>query len=178
MGGLIARDYIRNSEHAKKVKTLVELGTPHAGTPTFLAHLLYNKCVKVFGILCIVNGNEVNKLVQNWPGAFELMPSRLYYQLYPDRKYYPFKDSRDIDGNGIKDELNYDQLKTLLSNIHVPLDLPIGVTSNISVNMPLFNIAEAYHDALDESYHASDPLETNTNGVETYLIAGSGQPTL
>ena len=106
---------------------------------------------------CAINGYEVNKLVQNFPGAFELLPSRMYYDFYPDPEEYPFNDERDIDGNGVKGELNYDQLKILLQNL--------------GKNMPLFNKAEAFHDALDPSF-------SNTNGVKTYLIAGSGLPTI
>ena len=78
MGGLVAREYIKNAVNAQKVDTLIEIGTPHLGTPTFLAHLLYNKCLKIklYGIFpyCAVNGYEVNKLVQNFPGAFEVLP--------------------------------------------------------------------------------------------------------
>jgi len=158
MGGLVAREYIRNTDQAKKVDTLIELGTPNVGTPTFLAHLLYNKCaIKLFGFYCLINGYEVNKLVQNFPGAFEVLPSKKYYQLYPDKKDYPFNDLRDIDANGTKGELNYDQLKTLLTNINK--------------NMSIFDMAENFHDALDPSF-------SNTNGVKTYMIAGSGTPTI
>lgn len=75
MGGLIARDYIRAAQQAQKVDSLVELGVPHVGTPAFLAHLLYNKCLKQFNLICVINGDELNKLVQNCSGAFELLPS-------------------------------------------------------------------------------------------------------
>ncbi|MBU3979586.1 hypothetical protein KJ980_04315 [Patescibacteria group bacterium] len=164
MGGFIARDYIRDVQRAQKVDTLIELGTPHAGTPTFLAHLLYNKCIKVFNLVCVINGDEINKLVQNFPGAFKLLPNKLYYQLYSDPNYYPFKDSRDVDNNGVKGALNYNQTETMLSNL--------------GKNMPLFDNAESYHDALDESYNTNDAFNTDTNSVKTYLIAGSGQPTI
>lgn len=158
MGGLVSREYIRNIDQAQKVDTLIELGTPNVGTPVFLAHLLYNKCaIELPWINCIINGYEVNKLVQNFPGAFEVLPSKKYYQLYADQKDYPFNDQRDIDANGTKGELNYDQLKTLLANLNK--------------NMGIFNIAESFHDSLDPGF-------TNTNGVKTYLIAGSGIPTI
>ncbi len=156
MGGLIARDFIRDPERAEKVDAIIELGTPHAGTPAFLAHLLYDKCIKHFGV-CIINGEKINSLVQNFPGAHQLMPSKLYYELYFRPQDYPFKDSRDIDGNGVKDALNYDQANILLSNL--------------GKNMNLINKAELYHDSLDTTYG-------NTNGVKTYIIAGSGQPTI
>jgi len=156
MGGLVARDYIRDNQHAQKVDTLIELGTPHAGTPTFLAHLLYNKCIKLFNLVCAVNGEEVRKLIQNFPGALELLPSKIYYQLYPYPNY-PFQDIRDIDDNSITGVLDYNQTKTMLSNL--------------DKNMTVFNIAENYHDILDPSY-------SNTNGVKTYQIIGSGHSTI
>ncbi len=159
MGGLVAREYIRDAERAKKVDMLVELGTPHAGTPTFLAHLLYNKCIdsNIFGLGCVVHGAKVNELVQNFPGAFELLPSKRYFQLYSNQTDYPFNDIRDIDKNDIKGSLTYDQLKTLFTNLNK--------------NMPIFNLSETFHDALDPSY-------STTNGVKTYIIAGSGFPTI
>lgn len=159
MGGLIAREYIRNAERAKKVHTLVELGTPHAGTPTFLAHVLYSKCIdsNIFLLGCVVNGSKVNELVQNFPGAFELLPSKRYFQLYSDQTDYPFNDIRDIDTNGVKGLLTYDQMKTLFTNLHK--------------NMQVYDLAEHFHGVLDPSYSI-------TNGVKTYVIAGSGFPTI
>lgn len=156
MGGMIARDYISEISRAQKVDTLVELGTPHVGTPTFLAHLLYNKCpIKLLNQVCIINGNEVNALVQNFAGAFELLPSKQYFQLYPD--VFPFRDDRDIDNDGVTGALTYDQMKNLLSNT--------------GKNMTIFDTAQSFHDSLDPTY-------TNTHGVETYTIAGSGYPTI
>lgn len=152
MGGLIARDYIRDPEHAKKVDTIVELGTPHAGSPNALAHIMYNKCVKALGLICIINGNEVNKLLQNFPGSFDLLPSKVYYQLYPDHKDFPFNDGRDIDNNGVKGALDYTQTKALLSNV--------------GKNMPVFEMAEHYHDAVDPTFNINDALSTVTNGVK------------
>lgn len=156
MGGLIARDYIRDSERAKKVHTLVELGVPHAGIPTYLAHLLYSKCFNAFTLVCVVNGDEINKLAQNFPGIFELLPNKLYYQLYTDSKDYPFKKNDDA--------LNYDQTRSHLSEL--------------GKNMKFFDNAESYHTALAASYSTGDAFNTDTNGVKTYLIAGSGKPTI
>ncbi len=153
MGGLVAREYIRDANRAKKVNTLVELGTPNLGSVDFLAFLLYNKPFGPFGA---VNGYEANNLVQNWTGAFELLPSKKYYELYSDSNEYPFNDSQDIDNNKQIGPLNYDQLKILLTNLNK--------------NMYVFNNAEKFHEDLDQSY-------SNTNGVNVYLIAGSGTAT-
>ncbi len=170
MGGLVAREYIRNTDQAQKVDTLIELGTPHVGTSTFLAQLLYNRCpieTSIFWGLwsvCVLNGQEANKLVQNFPGAFELLPSKHYYQLYSNDEDYPFNDGRNIDNSDeTTGALNYDKLKTLLTNLNKQGENP--------KNMALFEIAEKFHDALDPSY-------ANTNGVKTYLIAGTGYPTI
>ncbi len=157
MGGMLAHQYISDVQRAQKVDTFVELGTPHVGTPVFLAHLLYDKCIDsgIFGVSCIVHGKEVNSLVQNFTGAFELLPSKQYFQLYPD--VFPFRDDRDIDDDGVTGALTYDQMKNLLSHM--------------GKNMTIFDMAQSFHDAMDPAY-------TNTHGVKTYTIAGSGFPTM
>lgn len=158
MGGLLARDYISDATRAAKVNTLVELGTPHAGTPQFLANLLYPSCLKAFDIVCVINGSEINTLVQNFTGAFELLPSKLYYQLYPEAKNYPFSDDRNMDNdNTTSGPLNYDLTRRLLANL--------GKNPIASVT------ADTFHDELDSTYDT-------THGVHTYLIAGSGLPTV
>ncbi len=166
MGGMVARDYISDSTRAQKVNTLVELGTPHAGAPQALADLLYPTCIhwifdKNIGsnhlqFICAINQNETYSLVQNFPGLFELLPSKIYYNtLYPD--IYPYSDQLDIDHNGVTGALNFDQTRTLLANL--------------GKNTTASRSADLFHDSLDPTY-------SNTNGVTTYLIAGSGIPTV
>src|SRR5260370_41842922 len=91
MGGLLARNYIKDATRATNVHKLVEMGTPHVGTPTFLAHLLYPKGAPnipimlgpfSFGSVHAVNVIEAENLVQNFTGAFELLPTSQYYQSY------------------------------------------------------------------------------------------------
>ncbi len=176
MGGLVARKYISDATRAQKVHTLVELGTPHVGTSTFLAHLLYNKAAIQYEIpdnipvigsknIHIVNGQEVNKLVQNFPGAFELLPSKQYYHLYHDNpKYYPYSEDGILDNNTTPTgpgPLDYDQLKTLLLS-----DLP-----QFNKNSTVYNIAEGFHDTLDPTY-------SSTSSANIYMIAGSGFSTI
>ena len=167
MGGLVAREYIRDAAHAGKVDTLVELGTPNVGTPKMLAALLYNMCLIKTLLGCVPNGYEANKIVQNFPGAFELLPSERYYQLYSNPKDYPFSEDRDMvtNGNSGPGPLTYEQLKTLLSQPQ-PQSL-------LNKNMTVFGTAGTFHSNLDPSYS-----DINTNGVKTYLIAGSGYPTI
>jgi len=158
MGGLVARDYISNSSRAQKVDTLVELGTPHAGTPQFTADILYPFCIGDSDTLCLFNKDELNSLIQNFTGGFELLPSKLYYQLYSNNKWlYPYNDGKDLDNNRVVGPLNYDQFNTFLSNM--------------GKNMTAASAAATFHDNLDPTY-------SNTNGVKTYLIAGSGLPTI
>src|SRR6266704_3137395 len=151
-GGLIARKYISDATRAQKVNTLVELGTPHAGSLDALVHLLYPACIKSFG-LCFLDGNEVNTLVQNFTANFELLPSILYYTLYPN--LYPYKYTM-FYGNMLG-PLSYDSLHTLLD-------------SYFHKNITLFNTADSFHSNLDSTYSTS-------NGVKIYLIAGSGLKT-
>jgi len=150
MGGLVARKYISDSTRAQKINTLVELGTPHAGSIDALAHLLYPGCIKALNLVCIIDGNEVNALVQNFTANFELLPSKLYYTLYPN--LYPYNDTMYY-GNMLG-PLSYDGLHTLLD-------------SYFHKNMTVFNTADSFHSNLDSTYSTS-------NGVKIYLLAGSG----
>ncbi len=162
MGGLVARDYISNSTRAAKVHTLVELGDPHVGAPKLIAQLLYPACpIRAFSdLICVPNGQEANKLVQNFPGGFELMPSRKYYDLYPD--LFPYVDTLSYDG--MHGQLSFNNFRTLLASSG----------QKFNKNMTLFDLADNFHGSssagLDHSYSIS-------NGVNIYMIVGSGQPT-
>ncbi len=165
MGGVVSREYIRDPVRAKKVKSLVELAVPNAGSPLMLSVLLHDTCIIKIDIpltdssICVLNPHEQNKLVQNWTGAFELLPSKKYYELYPETEY-PFRTLNLA--NGEKDPpMNYSQLKTYLASL--------------DKNMYVFGIAEEFHNNLDQSFSDNNG---NTNGVNIYLIAGSGFPTI
>jgi pimeloyl-ACP methyl ester carboxylesterase len=164
MGGLVARNYISDPTKATNIRKLITLGTPHLGSVKFLKALHYGDCLTAFeqikNLYCLgIPSSEVKDILQNMPGAYALAPSKKYYTFYngSDANHpLPFKDVRDLDNNGITGDLNYDQTKTLLTNL--------------GHNTLLFNPAEDFH-TIDNSL-------SNANGVDITIIVGSGINTL
>lgn len=162
MGGLVARSYISNQENSIKVRKLISLGSPYLGAVKFLKALREGICLSKSDVLtnpCIgVNSKEVHDLLQNMIGGYELAPSEKYYEFYSGIENYPtpILDSRDLDNNKVTGQLNYEQTKQLLANL--------------DHNTGLFNPAE--------EFHYLDNQLVYSNGVEIFLIVGSGKDTL
>jgi pimeloyl-ACP methyl ester carboxylesterase len=161
MGGLVSRNYIADPNKASKVRKLFTLGTPHLGSVKFLKTIQYGDCLVLeVGPVCLsIAPSEVMDVIQNTISGFQLAPSQMYFNFYDESENiypFPYKDDRDIDSNGITGSLNYDRLKELLANL--------GYNTN------LFIPSEALHE-LDSSL-------SNVHGVNIYIIAGSGKPTL
>lgn len=163
MGGLVARYYISDSNKASKVNKLIELGVPHLGSVDATKALMYGKPLgrQILGDFYLgVPASEVKDLFQNLPTAFELLPSKTYFDFYNNstqNQPYPFKDDRDIDNNKVTSSLDYNQTKALLSNL--------------AYNMVVFAFGEVFHNSLD-------PVFNQTNGTKIYEIVGTAQPTL
>jgi pimeloyl-ACP methyl ester carboxylesterase len=161
MGGLVARNYIADSNKAQNIRKLIELGIPHLGSPDLLSKLHYGGCLKYpFGPFCLsLAPTELKDVIQNMTGGFQLSPTQTYFDFYNNSDLqhpYPFKDDRDMDANGVTGPLNYPQIKFLLTNL--------------GYNTSLFIPAETFHN-IDNNY-------ANTNGVDVTIIAGSGIATL
>ncbi len=133
------------------------------GTPFALKILMYGASISYrfkFFTLPILPSSEIKDVFQNLSSGFQLIPSNQYFVFYNNSdivRPYPFRDDRDIDNNKTTGVLNYDQNKSLLSNL--------------SYNMTVFGIGEQYH-------NSADPILNQANGVSIYEIAGTGQPTL
>ena len=156
MGGLVARNYISNSEKAGKVRKLFTLGTPHLGAVSSLKALRFGDCLTIkelkdFPICTGLNPLETKDVVQNMISGYELAPTQEYFNFYTNHdvnRIDPYKTASGV--------LNYSQIKDLLTGL--------------GYNTSLFGPSEAFH-SLDANL-------ANTNDVDVTLIAGSGQPTL
>ncbi len=163
MGGLVARYYISDSGKATKVNKLIELGVPHLGSVDTVKSLIYGVDMKskVFGILPLgIPASEVKDVSQNMASIFQMLPSSQYFSFYNNSEEglpFPFYDDRDIDNNQLTGPLNFNQTKTLLSNL--------------GHNMTAFSFGEAYHMLIDS-------ILDQTNSVKIYEIVGVAQPTL
>jgi pimeloyl-ACP methyl ester carboxylesterase len=161
MGGLVARNYISNESRASNIGKLFTLGTPHLGSVKLLKALVYGDDFgpsRLYGSIKL-NPNEIKDIIQNFTGGFELLPSQKYFDFYTGNDLshpYPFVDARDVDGNGVTGKLNYQQIKTMLTNLN----------SNTYLFVPA------------ESFHNLDSNLINTKGVDIINIVGSGVDTL
>jgi hypothetical protein len=164
MGGLVARNYIADAGRASSIRKLITLGTPYLGAANAIKKLAYGDCLTnlpiQIGPLCLgVTNLEVKDVLQNMTSLFQILPSQRYFDFYSGQDNstpFPFRDDRDMDGNGVIGPLDYDQIKTFLSNL--------------GHNASLFGPSEAFH-SLDDNLAV-------TNGVEVVNIVGSGMPTL
>lgn len=152
MGGLAARNYIKDPEKAQNVRKLFTLGTPHLGSVKFLKALKYGDCLKYeIGSTCLsIASSELKDVVQNMISAYQLAPSQEYFNFYSGNKNYPYPYKTESGA------LNYAQIKNLLTEFN----------HNTSLFTP------------SEDFHNLDSLLSNTNGVDVTVIAGSGRATL
>lgn len=164
MGGLVTRQYILDAGRAAKVGSVAILGTPFLGAPyAFKAIYLgddfginataHDKGIP--GSMWLVNEGRVRELAQNFPGVYQILPSKRFFDVYENG--YIVED-RDVDGNGAAggDLKSYEATKTFL---------------NALLNDRLIPKAEAFHSS------AFDGFASGTNGVEVCLFVGAGQAT-
>lgn len=71
MGGLVARYWLAQQDHASLCRELFTLGTPHRGAPKAL-DLLANG-VPVLGVHFIAG--EIRALLRSWQGVYDLLPT-------------------------------------------------------------------------------------------------------
>jgi hypothetical protein len=162
MGGLVGRYYISDSVRASRVDQLITLGSPQLGSVKFLKTLMYGDQFGPSFLGIGLNPDEVKDVVQNMPGAMQLLPSRAYYTYYSNSdsaRLRPYIEDRDVDGNGtVGGVLSYSGVKQLLLNLRK--------------NGTVMNMAEATHDALDGQRNGG------VNGVRWVALVGQGSGTL
>lgn len=71
MGGLVARYWLAQQDHASWCRELITLGTPHRGAPKALDILANGIPVK--GVYLIKGG--VRRLMRSWQGVYDLLPT-------------------------------------------------------------------------------------------------------
>lgn len=166
MGGLVAHNYIADASNSANVNKLIEMGIPHLGATDGLKALIYGKWLNYnipflpFIALGIIPDREIQDLFSGFPSGFELKPNSTYYLLCNNSTPNcpsPFKDERDIDNNGVTGNLNYNQTQVLLRNLQF--------------NPVLLDLADQFSTSLNSFF-------PEYNGVKTYHIVGSAQPTL
>ena len=150
MGGLLVKEYL-NSYNGNSVGKFIDIGTPHAGSPSAYKILTYgdNLGVNRFFDLININKNEIFEISQNMPAVYQLLPSQEYFNNPPD--YYVLDMT---DGNNRYD---FTQTKDYLKSQ--------------GRNSALVDRADQFHQEIDN-------LNPADYGIETYNIVGCGTPTI
>jgi hypothetical protein len=90
-----------------------------------------------------LNADDVRDVVQNMPGAMQLLPSRAFYRYYDNSardRLSLFVEDRDVDGDSqASGVLDYGGVKQLLLNL--------------GKNRAVIGMAEDYHDAIDQPWN-------------------------
>jgi len=152
MGGFLAKQYIKNTK-GEFVRKFIDIATPHLGAPKAFKILSFGDNLNI----SILNSSRVKTITQNFPSIYQLLPSRQYFDPSNSNYNYYFYDSADIDNNGVKGKLNYDQTMEFLKNT--------------GRNSYLLGFNNTFHNNLD-NWNAAD------YGVQTTNIVGCGEPTI
>jgi len=161
LGGLVGRAYIADAGRAARVDQLITLGSPQLGAAKALKALLYGDQFGPWFLGIGLNPQEIKDLSQNMAAGMQLLPSRVYDELYDNgdpTRLRPWVEDRDIDGDGsVLGVLGYDQTNELLLRLRK--------------NELLLGKARTFHDRLDAQ---ADAL----NGVRWSALIGYGYGTL
>jgi pimeloyl-ACP methyl ester carboxylesterase len=78
-GGLLAKMFLQKNNTSNFVDRVVLIGSPQIGTPESIAGLLYGENQEIAGGL-VLNSAVAQKLAQNMPGAYGLLPSAEFFK--------------------------------------------------------------------------------------------------
>ncbi len=153
MGGLVFKSYLKNYG-SNSVEKFIDIATPHTGSPKSFKTLVYGDNLGISYLVNIFNLNsqKIKYISQNMSSIYELLPS---YKYLNTGGYV--NDLDDIDGNGIRGNLSFNQTKEFLKNT--------------GRNSLLVDRADTFHQEIDN-------LNPADYGVDTYNIVGCGTPTL
>ncbi|MFZ5821032.1 MAG: lipase/acyltransferase domain-containing protein, partial [Chloroflexota bacterium] len=169
MGASVAREYISYPVQAARVRRLIAIGPVFLGAPKPLKSILFGDA-----LVPALNPDEAKDIVQNMPGAFQVIPSNAYWEFYDGTPGNPvaFHENRDFDGdNQVLGDLSYNQFKSLLFGLDRDPNIRWD-THGKDINQTVFNIAKDFHSRLDSSWDTGIPVP------EVNLIAGTGLCTI
>jgi hypothetical protein len=183
MGGVIGRAYISSSSRAERVDQLITLGSPQLGAAKLLKTLLYGDDFGSTFLGLGLNPAEVKDVVQNMPGAMELLPSRGYYSFYDNSDadhLSPFREDRDIDEDGLAGgSLSYLAVERLMLNLQANATVLSTARAfqsqfdGLRVFVPLLQAGSQ-----SNSQSPSEAPSAGLNGVRWEALIGNGQATL
>jgi hypothetical protein len=159
-GGLLTNAALHEGRAICKVHHVVTLGTPYLGAPKLLGVLKYkDPCLASLG-MCLIDQDRAKRLIANWPGGLELMPSRDYYGMVDDQR----------DPNLTFTNLN--SAPILLCDPrchHLSFDEVLRLLQRDGQNMPLLRQSDTFHTDFDNNA-VNPPADVGLSSVQ---IVGS-----
>ena len=162
MGGLVVKRYIEKYGNVN-IDKFIDIASPHFGAPKAFKILSYgdNLDIKILNTslidTAILNTSTIQQISQNMPAIYQLLPSRKYFDnTSQDYNGYIF-DFNDMDNNGVKGNLDYDQ--------------SIEFMKNTGRNDYLLAKNDELHNEIDN-------FDPTAYGIQAYNIIGCGQPTV
>jgi Lecithin:cholesterol acyltransferase len=148
-GGLILKRLLYDHpEYASKINKLIFVGTPNLGAPFAAKALLYGDNMGIhFGPLHL-SSNEVQKISQNMPAIYQLLPSVEY-----------FSHSSGYLGN-------LDPSLSLIGGTNYNFSQTSQALKDLGENSALIDQANTFHSS---SY---DNMDFSNTGIQTYNIMG------
>ncbi len=153
-GGLIVKKYVMDHQADHHIGKAVFVGVPNTGAPKSIKVLLQGDN---FGIPWL-SQDEMKKIAQNLPTAYDLSPSQQYYDT--KGSFVEVIDEGSFAGNEYTDkDLNYQDFENFLTNDH-------------RLNSLALNGAEGLHTK------DFDNFDIRTAGVDLYAIDGCKSATI
>ncbi len=142
-GGLIVNALVHDPNSVGKIYRVVTLGTPFLGATKALAELIYKEpCQSPYSKFggffsgCLVDPPVAQSLIENYPGASELLPSQDYYAAYPG--------AGPLFNSAAGASLDWSSAQSTVASALASLTAPASPR-----NMDLVNAAETFHSSED-----------------------------
>ncbi len=153
-GGLLVKKYVVDNPADHHIGKAVFVGVPNLGAPKAVKVLLQGDNFNITGL----NDEEIKKIAENMPVAYDLLPSRKYYD--SAGSFVAIVDIGYYSGpNDTEKDLNYEETKSFLTDDH-------------ELNSTALTEAENLHT------QDFDNFDLRTAGVDIYAINGCKTPTL
>lgn len=153
MGGLVVKKYVMDNPADNKIGKAVFVGVPNTGAPKAVKGLIQGDN---FGIPWLAD-SEVKKISANMPSAYDLLPSRQYYNVSGD-SFIEVVNRTDLFNTEIRN-LNYEESKSFLTDDHGLNSLALTGAENLHTQ-------------------DFDNFDMRTAGVDLYAIDGCKAGTL
>ncbi|MCC2671450.1 MAG: esterase, partial [Armatimonadetes bacterium] len=185
MGGLVAKQYLHSRPYDHRVRNLIMVGTPHLGAPKALAVLRYGDklAIDVMDTELIAKADPcfVRRAMHNWPGAYNLLPSRMYFATGTGEGYLEELRGADLNGDGASSRIDdFDEtIQILKTSLERNRSCKLNAGPPPRDDPPPYEtLAPALLDAECVDFHDTLDVWERPPDCRVYMIAGKNKSTL